>query len=228
MDRESNTFNPQRYAFAAALVVCVLMWAGLTSTHVVSGSAVQAPAYNPPVEASLPTTQPPPAAAPVVLGSASLDLNSLAQANSIDEADNARWSLVRGTPVESQVFNTENGVDWEALRQVSASGAFRVAAGSTWSFNDTFADGPGYKIASGVLAGGHCALATVFRGAAIRADLPNAAKPHRYPIPGFPLSQTVNIWWGRDDLTISNTTAQAVDLAWALTPGGIEISVISD
>ena len=226
MDSESNTFYPQRYAFAAALAVCVFLWVGLTSAHAVSGSSGQTPAANDSPHAGLPGVNPPSQDTLTALGSAYLDLGRLAEDNSIDEADNARWSLVRGTSAESQVFSSKNWVDWGALRQVSASGSFRVTGGSTWRFNATFVDGPGYKDASGVLAGGHCALATVFRAAAIRAGLPTAAKPHRYPIPGFPLSQTVNIWWGRDDLTITNTSAQDLDLAWTLEPGGIEISVI--
>jgi hypothetical protein len=160
------------------------------------------------------------------LGSAFLDLNQLAEQNSIDESDNARWSLVRGTPAGSRVYDSANGVNWEALRQVTASGSYRIPAKASWSFNNTFADGPGYKIASGVLAGGHCALATVFRAAAIQANLPTQAIPHRYPIPGFPLNETVTIWWGRDDLTVENTTAEALDLNWALSPGGIEISIL--
>jgi hypothetical protein len=81
-------------------------------------------------------------------------------------------------------------------------------------------------MASGVLAGGHCALATVFRGAAIQAGLPAEAKPHLWPIPGFQLSETVNIWWGRDDLLVHNTTSQDLSLAWELTPQGVGVSVV--
>jgi hypothetical protein len=225
MDSESFTLNPQKFAFAAALAVCVLLWVGLTSAQTVSGSTGQVPAVNDSPQTGLPAASPPLLDTPA-LGSAYLDLNLLAEVNSIDEADNARWSLVRGTSAESEVYSSVSGVDWGTLRQINATGRFRVTAGITWSFNAAFADGHGYKIASGVLAGGHCALATVFRAAAINAGLLTGAKPHRYPIPGFPLNQTVNIWWGRDDLTITNTTAQDLDLAWTLSPGGIEISVI--
>jgi len=161
------------------------------------------------------------------LGSAFLDLNQLARANSIDEADNARWSLVRGTPTEGDVYSQAGGVDWQTLRTLSQSGAYDLPAGNTWSFNETFGGGPGYKMASGVLAGGHCALATVFRAAAIQAGLPNQAIPHQWPIPGFPLDETVTIWWGRDDLTVHNTTGQDLSLNWDLSPQGIKISILS-
>jgi hypothetical protein len=162
-----------------------------------------------------------------VLGSAFLNLDQLARANSIDESDNARWSLVRGTQTEGEIYSPESGVDWQALRRVSASGSYQLPAGNTWSFNETFGGGPGYKMASGVLAGGHCALATVFRAAVIQAGLPNQANPHRWPIPGFPLNETVNIWWGTDDLLVHNTTGQDVSLDWELSPQGIKISILS-
>ena len=167
-----------------------------------------------------------PAPAATLLGSAFLDLNQLARANSIDEADNARWSLVRGTPSEGDVYNQVGG-DWQTLRTRNQSGAFDLPAGNTWSFNETFGGGSGYKMASGVLAGGHCALATVFRAAAIQAGLPNQAIPHQWPIPGFPLDETVTIWWGRDDLTVHNTTGQDLSLNWDLSPQGIKISILS-
>ncbi len=162
-----------------------------------------------------------------LLGSAFLDLHQLARANSIDEADNARWSLVRGTPAEGEVYSQANGVDWQTLRTFNQSGAFDLPAGNTWSFNETFGGGPGYKIASGVLAGGQCALATVFRAAAIQAGLPNQAIPHQWPIPGFTPDETVNIWWGRDDLLVHNNTGQDLSLNWALSEQGIKISILS-
>jgi hypothetical protein len=228
MDTEFDTFRPQKMTLAAALLVSVLLIGAFLSVNNVKGSTGQPSVLN----ASIPLNQPKAATIvartmPETLGSAFLDLNLLAENNSIDEADNARWSLVRGTPTESQVYGEGNGVDWAALRYVSLSGTYRVAAGGMWSFNQTFQEGHGYKIASGVLAGGHCALATVFRAAAIRAGLPNQAHPHRWPIPGFPLTESVNIWWGRDDLAIENTTAQTLYLAWKLSPEGIEVSVAS-
>ncbi len=161
------------------------------------------------------------------LGSAFLDLNALASADNIDEADNARWSLVRGTPGESEVYSSASGVDWQSLRGLSQSGSYDLPAGNTWSFNDTFGGGPGYKIASGVLAGGQCALATAFRAAAIRAGLPNQASPHRWPVPGFPMDETANIWWGSADLLVKNTTGQDLSLVWDLSPQGIKISIQS-
>jgi hypothetical protein len=162
-----------------------------------------------------------------VLATATLDMARLAKSNTIDEADNARWSLVRGSPSGAKLYQSKTGVDWKTLRQVSQSGTFTLPAGKFWSFNQTFRDGVGYKIASGVLAGGHCALATVFRVAASRAGLPTEARQHRSPIPGFTLAESVNIWWGRDDLIVRNPTAQDLTLAWALTPDAITVSVIS-
>jgi hypothetical protein len=162
-----------------------------------------------------------------LLGSAFLNLNWLASANSIDEADNARWSLVRGTPGEDEVYSSASGVDWQTLRTLSQSGSYNLPAGNTWSFNETFAGGPGYKMASGVLAGGHCALATVFRAAAIQAGLPNQAFPHQWPIPGFPMGETVTIWWGQYDLLVHNTTGRDLSLDWELSPQGINIFIRS-
>lgn len=159
------------------------------------------------------------------LGSATLDLGLVAKGSSIDDADNVRWSLVRTTGDTNGLYTSQSGVDWKALRQVTRSGSYALPAGSTWSFNDTFQEGVGYKNASGVLAGGQCALATVIRGAAIRAGLPNKANPHRYPIPGFVLAETVNIWWGRDDLTVQNPTGQDLVIAWELTPKGVSVSI---
>jgi hypothetical protein len=162
-----------------------------------------------------------------LLGSAFLDLGQLARVNSIDEADNARWSLVRGTSTDGEVYSQVSGVDWQALRTFSQSGAYTLPAGNTWSFNETFGGGPGYKNASGVLAGGQCALATVFRAASIQAGLPNQAIPHQWPIPGFPVDETVTIWWGRDDLLIHNPTGRDLSLKWDLSPQGIKISILS-
>jgi hypothetical protein len=160
------------------------------------------------------------------LGKATLDLGQLTKTDNIDESDNVRWSLVRGTPAGLPLYNASSGVNWKALRQVTQAGQIPLAAGATWSFNQAYQEGTGYKNASGVLAGGQCALATVFRVAADRAGLATAAKPHKYPIPGFALAETVNIWWGRDDLRIQNNTKQAVVLAWLLTPQGVTVSVL--
>ena len=162
-----------------------------------------------------------------VLGSAFLNLGWLASADSIDEADNARWSLVRGTPGQDEVYSPSGGVDWQTLRMVSQSGSFDLPAGNTWSFNDTFGGGPGYKMASGVLAGGQCALATAFRAAAIQAGLSNQAIPHQWPVPGFPMNETVTIWWGQYDLLLHNTTGADLSLDWELTPQGIKVSIRS-
>lgn len=163
----------------------------------------------------------------VVLSRVALDLDALAQANSVDEADNMRWSLIRRTPAAALVYTPETGVDWSGLRGLSQTGTILLPAGFTWSFNETFQQGPGYKVASGILAGGHCALATVFRAAAEQAGLPVKAKTHAWPIPGFPLEQTVNIFWGRDDLLVHNDTGQEFVFVWALSPEGVEVTIVS-
>ncbi len=160
-----------------------------------------------------------------IFGQAYLDLNALAQANSIGEADNTRWSLIRRTPTAAQVYDSENDVNWNKLRKVFQQGIILIPAGFEWSFNETFKEGPGYKVAGGILAGGHCALATVFRAAATKAGLPTEARPHRWPIPGFSLEETVNIYWGRDDLVIHNTTGQDLYFLWEVSLDGIEVTV---
>ncbi len=160
-------------------------------------------------------------AAAQVKGKATLDLNLLAKVNNIDEADNARWSLVRSVSGASQA-----AVDWKKLRQVSASGSITLPAGASWSFNATYGgDTTGLKVASGVLAGGQCALATVFRAAAMRAGLTTKASQHRSPIPGFPMSELVNIWWGSYDLVIKNTFDLDISINWSLTPASVVVSI---
>ena len=148
------------------------------------------------------------------IGSASMALgNGLPQA----EADNLRWALVRRTPSAASIYDPATGVNWEALRGIAASGDILVPAGFVWSFNETFQSGPGYKEASGILAGGHCALATVFNAAARTAGLSTEYKPHRTPYPGYAVEQCVNIFWGRDDLRMRNTTGGDIEFLWTLT-----------
>ncbi len=211
---------PQEIIFTAVMLMGVVM-AGL----LLSGKAqpVKAGKASQAVQAAARKAKP----ASTRLGSAFLDLEELARADWIDEADNARWSLVRGTPGQDEVYSPGNGVDWQMLRTLSQSGSFDLPAGATWSFNDTFGGGPGYKMASGVLAGGQCALATAFRAAALQAGLPNQAIPHQWPVPGFTMDETVTIWWGRDDLRLNNPTGQALKLGWELSPQGITISIRS-
>jgi hypothetical protein len=227
MNLEYATFRPQKMTLSAAIVISLLLAGLLLSVNHASGGVAQAASVQ-----SSPTATQSAAVADIsrivqgTLGSAFLDLNLLAEQNSIDEADNARWSLVRDSSIESQVYSIASGVDWATLRRITFSGSFRIPPGATWSFNQVFQEGYGYKIASGVLAGGHCALATVFRSAAMHAGLPTYARVHRWEIPGFPLSETVNIWWGRDDLTIENSFNQPLDLAWSLSSEGIEVSVM--
>jgi hypothetical protein len=224
-------FSP-KFAILSAMGISILLVLILLSAQgpktVVQGSSLAASAGggSPAVpNAGSPSAPAKGASSAALSGSATLDLGLVAKASTIDDADNVRWSLVRTTGDTNSLYNSKSGVDWKALRQVTRSGSFSLAAGSTWSFNDTFQEGVGYKNASGVLAGGQCSLATVIRGAAIKAGLPNQAKPHRYPVPGFALADTVNIWWGRDDLTIQNPTGQDLAIAWELTPKGVTVTI---
>jgi nucleotide-binding universal stress UspA family protein len=159
------------------------------------------------------------------IGEAHLDLDLLAQVYTIGEADNVRWSLVRRTPSAATVHSADAGVDWSTLRQLTETGTILVPAGRPWSFNETFREGPGYKEAGGILAGGQCALATVFRSAAAQAGLPSESKIHARPIPGFSVTETVNILWGRDDLVVHNTTPHDLYLVWKVRPSEVEVVV---
>lgn len=227
MDTHTQSLFPQQLVVLAAILISGLLVFALfllpgTEAGGQSSVSAQAAALAGPAGDSQGHGK-----APAVLGSAHLDLNALTHQNNINETDNARWSLVQGTPAAAKVSENGSSVNWKALRDLSTSGAYHIPAGGSWSFNAAFGNKPGYKNASGVLAGGQCALATVFRGAAIQAGLPNQAKPHKYPIPGFPLDQTVNIWWGRDDLIIKNDTSQDLYLSWDLSPDGVIVSVTS-
>ena len=161
------------------------------------------------------------------LGRAALDLNALAQAHSLDEVDNVRWSLVRRTPQAAEAYQPEAGVNWMALRGIRQMGTILVLPGFRWSFNETFQRGPGYKEAGGILAGGHCALATVFRAAAVQAGLPVESRQHATPIPGFSLGESVNILWGRDDLVVDNNTDRALLFVWAVDADQVSVAVAS-
>ena len=159
------------------------------------------------------------------LSQAYLDLDVLARNYSVGEVDNLRWSLVRRTPAAAEIYDQERGVNWPDLRRLSQTGTILLPAGFRWSFNETFQQGPGYKKAGSILAGGHCALATVFRAAAVQAGLPVESRPHAPPIPGFSSEESVNIFWGRDDLVVHNDSDQDLHFVWALTPDGVEIAV---
>jgi hypothetical protein len=213
---------------AALWLLCLAVAAALVAPLIVQGlSAVEGELAKPGEEIlRVSAARPIEVSSQVVhAGRASLDLAALAQANSIDEADNLRWALIRRTPIAVQVYREGKGVNWEALRGVSQSGTILLPAGFTWSFNETFKEGVGYKEAGGIIAGGHCALATVFRAAATQAGLPTESRPHATPIPGFPLDQTVNIYWGRDDLLVHNTTSQDFYFLWSVTPERVEVSL---
>lgn len=191
-------------------------------------AAIVPPAAAPAVENSpaAPNTPAQSLAVPTtILGQAQLDLNALAQDYSIDDVDNIRWPLVRRSASAGEVYHPDTGVDWAALRPIGQSGTILLPAGFAWSFNETFQRGPGYKDALGVLAGGHCALATAFRAAAAQAGLSTESLPHARPFPGYPLEQTVNIWWGRDDLVVRNTTGQDLVFVWTLSADRLEVTL---
>ena len=143
----------------------------------------------------------------------------------IAEADNIRWSLIRRTPAAATVYDG-SAVNWEALRTIEASGDVLVPAGFTWSVNETFQGGVGYRQASGILAGGHCGLATVFNAAAQAAGLPTHYNRHRTPYPGYTVDQSVNIYWGRDDLRVQNTLGDDFQFRWELTQDQIKVHVV--
>ncbi len=159
-----------------------------------------------------------------VLGTATMPLDTTIPQ---DEADNLRWSLIRRTPLAATIYSAAGGVNWEALRQAEAQGDIFVPAGFAWSFNETFREGPGYKEASGILAGGHCALATLFNAAAERAGLPTQFKRHRTPFAGYGPEKSVNIYWGRDDLVVQNTSGQDIYLRWRLVGNNATVEVVS-
>ncbi len=210
-------FSPKILIFGA-LLVSLLLTAVLLSVPGVEAQPL--PAVQPMVKDFVYATSTSTAVAQVK-GKATLDLYLLAKVNNIDEADNARWSLVRSVSGASQA-----AVDWKKLRQVSTSGSITLPAGASWSFNATYGgDTTGLKVASGVLAGGQCALATVFRAAAMRAGLTTKASQHRSPIPGFPMSESVNIWWGSYDLVIKNTFDLDINIDWSLTPASVVVSI---
>ena len=219
MDPKPAPFRPQELAPFAAILMVALLVGLLLSIHGAQAGTQPGSEPTEPVSLAPANTTP--------LGSAALDLNALARIDNVDESDNIRWSLVRNTPAGSALYNPASGVDWAALRNVTAAGFFKVVTGFPWKFNTIFGDGDGYKQASGVLAGGQCALATVFRAAAMQAGLPTKALPHASPVPGFPQDETVTIWWGTYDLKITNPTGQDLYLVWKLTPDSVKVSIES-
>jgi hypothetical protein len=217
------TFSPKFLVFGALFVSLMLAFILLSAPGV---EAQPLPTALPSLENAMQSPISTPAAAAQVMSKATLDLTLLTKVNNIDEADNARWSLVRSVSGAFGVYTPQAAVNWKELRQVSASGRIALPAGASWSFNATYGgDTTGLKVASGVLAGGQCALATVFRAAAMRAGLTTTASQHRSPIPGFPMSETVNIWWGSYDLVIKNTSGLDISMDWSLTPASVVVSI---
>jgi hypothetical protein len=207
---------------------------GITAAVVVLFAAVMVLMGGPPAATearaevsslSLPTQEPLAVALQSSGETAVLDLQLLTQRHGIAEADNVRWSLIRRTPRAAEVYGG-GPVDWGKLRQMSVSDTILVPSNRPWSFNETFKDGPGYRVTNGILAAGHCALATVFRHAADSAGLPvKVNKRHKTAIPGFTLEESVNILWGRDDLVIFNDTRQDIFLVWSVTPERVTIAI---
>ncbi len=229
MLRQPTTWRKEVLLWALCLTLALLLGGPLIlwsagSARLQSRVLADTTGLTPPLAGEEPS--PPVSELPEVLGQARLDLAALAEAFSVDDADNVRWALVRRTPTAAQVYRPEEGVDWAALRRVSQTGTILVPAGFAWSFNETFQQGPGYKEAGGILAGGHCALATLFRAAAVRAGLPVTSRPHARPIPGFSLEETVNILWGRDDLVVRNPTDRDLYFLWRVTSEAVEVSVV--
>ncbi len=226
------TFSPKFLVFGAVLISVRLATVLLAGPSAAAGPAATgqvangvANAASGPPEQSQPASQEQGQGHGAVLGSAIIDMNLLVKQDNVGEADNVRWSLARSSPAGGALYNASRGVDWAALRKLSLSGSIRLPAGASWSFNDTYGGGAGYKVASGVLAGGQCSLATAFRAAAMKAGLETKATPHRRPIPGFPQNETVNIWWGTYDLVIKNTSGRDLSMDWQLAPVDVKISI---
>ncbi len=226
------TFSPKFLVFGAVLVSVLMAVVLLSVPSAASGTAAAGQAASSagnaaagPPEQRQPASQEQDQGHGAVLGSATIDMNLLAKQDNVGEADNVRWSLARSSPAGGGLYDASRGVDWAALRKLSLSGSIRLPAGASWSFNNTYGGGAGYKVASGVLAGGQCSLATAFRAAAMRAGLETKATPHRRPIPGFPQNETVNIWWGTYDLVIKNTSGRDLSMDWQLAPVDVKISI---
>ncbi len=223
------SFSPKFLVLGAVLVSVLLAVVLLSAPPAEAGTPAAGQAANSTGEAQSGNAAQSPSASQeqgkAVLGSATIDMDLLARQDNIGEADNVRWSLARHTSAGDALYNASRGVDWTALRKQSLSGSIRLPAGASWSFNDTYGGGAGYKIASGVLAGGQCSLATGFRAAAMKAGLETKATPHRRPIPGFPQNETANIWWGTYDLVIRNTSGQDLSMDWQLTPADVKITI---
>ena len=220
------SFSPKFLVLGAMAVSLLLAVILLAMPGAKSGGLANSPAASSaPVGQTTQVVQAASDPAGPAVGSATLDLGLLAKSHNLDEVDNVRWSLVRSKASAAGLYDPQTGVNWRVVRTGSTEGSFALAAGSSWSFNDTFGGGAGYKIASGVLAGGQCALATVFRAAAMKAGLATQASPHRTPIPGFPQNETVNIWWGSYDLVIRNTSGRDLSMNWSLSPAGVTVSI---
>ncbi len=223
------SFSPKFLVLGAVLVSVLLAIALLSAPPAEAGTSAAGLAANSTGGAQSGNAAQSPSSSQehgsAVLGRATIDMDLLAKQDNVGEADNVRWSLARNTSAGDALYNANRGVDWTALRKLRLSGSIRLPAGASWSFNNTYGGGVGYKVASGVLAGGQCSLATAFRAAAMHAGLETKATLHRRPIPGFPQNETANIWWGTYDLVIQNTSGQDLLMDWQLAPADVKITI---
>jgi hypothetical protein len=163
-----------------------------------------------------------------VMGSFTMDLS--ANTFNQDEADNVRWSLVRRTSEGAALYDIwDKTTNWQGVRQMNKAGSITMLQGKVWSFNSIFRAGVGYKRASGILAGGHCALASALKAAADNAGLPTEFdKKHSPPIPGFSAEDSVTILWGGSserDLRVLNDTGRDLQFVWSIQGDTLKIDV---
>lgn len=231
-----------RIAIILMVALCVFgVWA--LGTPPPSQTPVAAADFEPipllpaaPTLAPLATSVPTPVPVPVVagsLGNYTYDLN--AGTFNIQEADNVRWALLRRTVAGTRLWSkpddeNPNGlVDWGRLRTLTGSGALTIPTETPWSFNAQFRAGVGYRQASGILAGGHCSLASALKAAADNAGLRTEFdKKHSLVIPGFAAETSVSILWGgpEHDLRVYNDTGADLRFAWRIVGDNLTIDVV--
>jgi hypothetical protein len=116
------TFFPKFLVFGALLVSLLL------AVILLSAPGVEAQPLPTALPSLIDATTSTPASTAQGMGKATLDLTLLAKVNNIDEADNARWSLVRSVSGAFGVYTPQATVDWKELRQVSVSGSITLPA----------------------------------------------------------------------------------------------------
>lgn len=189
-----------------------------------------------PTDAPAPTeVWPGMAASGPVMGSFTMSLS--ANTFNVEEADNVRWSLIRRSSEGAALYDIwDKTTNWQGVRQMNMAGSITMPRGQMWSFNSIFRAGVGYRRASGILAGGHCALASAFKVAADNAGLPTEIdkkhtnkKGEPLPIPGFSWEDSVSIHWGgpEHDLRVLNDTGRDLRFLWTLSGDTLKIDVAS-